>query len=323
MQTVLVTGGAGFIGSNLVEALLKRRTIGKVICVDNLDPFYEPAFKKQNVKPFLTNKKFRFYKTDIRNRPALEKIFKNEQPTFVVHLAAKTDTRRAVKEPEEYESVNITGTLNILELSKEYKVKKLIFISSSSVYGNSATPPFSESDVTDFPISPYGATKKAGEILAYTYFYNFGLPITCLRLFNVYGERNRPDLVIYKWVENILHNRSIEMSGVGKRCRDFTYIGDVVRAILLSLRKGKGYEIINIGNSRPVSLAVLLNHIEKSIGKKAVVMPRPSNRASVESTYADIRKAKKILGWEPEVGLEEGLSKFVTWLRKNRFKDIV
>ncbi|OHA80155.1 MAG: hypothetical protein A2747_00825 [Candidatus Yonathbacteria bacterium RIFCSPHIGHO2_01_FULL_44_41] len=323
MQTVLVTGGAGFIGSNLIESLLKHRSVGRIVCVDNLDPFYNPAFKKENIKPFLKNEKFKFYKTDIRNRAALAKIFENEKPTFVVHLAAKANTRLSVNEPDEYQAVNIVGTLNLLELSKDHKVKNFIFISSSSVYGNSAVAPFAESGFTDQPLAPYGASKKAGEVLAYTYFHNFKLPVTCLRLFNAYGERQRPDLVIYKWVENILKEQPIEMSGAGKRARDFTYVGDIVRAIELAMKHGKGYEILNIGNSKPVSLITLLALTEKALGKKAVVKTRPSHHASVESTSADIRKAKKVLGWEPEVSLEEGIVRFVKWLRDNRFKDLI
>ncbi len=323
MQTILVTGGAGFVGSNLIESLLAKRSVGRVVCVDNLDPFYDPAFKRSNIKPFLSNKKFKFYKTDIRDNEALKKIFAKEKPTHIVHLAARADTRRSVREPAEYQTVNIGGTLNLLELAKDYGVKKFVFMSSSSVYGNSAKTPFSEKSATDFPLAPYGASKKAGEVLAYTYFYNFGLPIVCIRLFNAYGERQRPDLVIYKWVENILKDKPIELSGDGKRRRDFTYVGDVVRAIELSLEKGDGYTILNIGNSKPVSLITLLKQVEKALGKKAQVIKRPSHHASVVSTYADIRSAKKVLGWQPEVSLEEGIARFAKWLRNNRFKNSV
>ena len=175
MKTVLVTGGAGFIGSNLVEMLLKRKAISRVVCVDNLDPFYNPAFKKENIKLFLKNEKFKFYKTDIRSRASLAKIFETEKPTFVVHLAAKANTRLSVNEPNEYYTVNIAGTLNLLELSKDHKVKNFVFISSSSVYGNSVVAPFAETGFTDQPLAPYGASKKAGEVLAYTYFHNFKL----------------------------------------------------------------------------------------------------------------------------------------------------
>lgn len=323
MQTILVTGGAGFIGSNLIESLLKRRAVGRVVCVDNLDPFYNPKFKKENIKVFLKDEKFKFYKADIRNFPALEKIFTKEKPTFVVHIAAKANARKSVITPKEYETVNVHGTLNLLELSKDQKVKKFIFISSSSVYGNSAKAPFKETSSTDFPLAPYGASKKAGEVLAYTYAHNFKLPVVCLRLFNAYGERQRPDLVIYKWIENILKGEPIEMSGQGKRSRDYTYVGDIVRAIELAIYSKGSYEIFNIGNSKPVSLKVLLGYVEKALGKKAIVKTRPSHHASVEKTYADISKAKKILGWEPEVLLPDGIVKFTQWLRDNRFKNTI
>lgn len=318
MKTILVTGGAGFIGSNLIETLLTRKVYGRVVCVDNLDPFYDPKFKEENTQPFLKNAKFKFYKTDIRDNATLAEIFEKEKPTFVVHLAAKADTRRSVKEPMEYETVNMQGTLNLLELAKDHQVKKFVFISSSSVYGNSAKAPFKETSITDFPLAPYGATKKAGEVLAYTYAHNFGLSIICLRLFNAFGERNRPDLVLYKWVDNIIHDRPIEMSGAGTRRRDFTYVGDVVRAIELALKAKGTYDIVNIGNAKPVSLATLLRFVEKALGKKAIVVSRPSNRASVEATHADIRKAKQVLGWEPKVPLEVGIARFARWLRDNR-----
>lgn len=322
MKTILVTGGAGFIGSNLIETLLKRKTVGRVVCVDNLDPFYDISFKKENIRPFLNNEKFVFYETDIRDRAALKTVFETEKPTHVVHLAAKANTRLSVNEPDEYESVNVLGTLNLLEFAKEHKIKNFVFISSSSVYGNSAVAPFSESGITDRPLAPYGASKKAGEVLAYTYYHNFKLPVICLRLFNAYGERQRPDLVLYKWVENILKDNPIEMSGEGKRARDFTYVGDVVRAIELAMNHGKGYEILNIGNSKPISLKALLALTEKTLGKKAIIKTRTSHHASVEKTSANIRKAKNVLGWEPKVSLEEGIKRFSVWLRENRFKDV-
>ena len=210
------------------------------------------------------------------------------------------------------------GTLHLLELSKDYGIKKFIFISSSSVYGNEARPPFKENESANLPLAPYGVTKVAGELLCYTYFHNFNLPVICLRIFNAYGEKNRPDLVIYKWIQNILNNESIEISGGGTRSRDYTYVGDIVRAILLALKKNTNYQVINIGNSKPISLKNLLSKVERATGKRAVVKTRPSAHASVESTCADITKAKKILGWEPKVSMEDGLLKFVSWFKKER-----
>jgi UDP-glucuronate 4-epimerase len=173
---------------------------------------------------------------------------------------------------------------------------------------------------TDFPISPYGATKKAGEVLAYTYNQNFNLPIVCLRIFNAYGERNRPDLVLYKWVENILGGKPIEMSGKGIRMRDFTYIGDLVRAIILSLDTDMGFEILNIGNADPIALKDLLIVVEKATGLTAEVIERPSSKGSVEMTHASVEKAKKLLGWQPEVSIEEGVTRLVAWFRNERIK---
>jgi UDP-glucuronate 4-epimerase len=319
MKSILVTGGAGFIGSHLCESLLKKPTVKKVVVVDNLDPTtYDPKFKKENLSLLTPSKKFKFYKTDIRDRKSLEKIFKKEKPEYVVHLAAKTDTRNSVHEPEAHEDVNVLGTINLLELSKDLKVKKFIFISSSSVYGNSAKPPFKETDMINKPLAPYGATKIAGEVLSHTYYFNHGLEVACLRLFNAYGPRLRPSLVLYKWVESILNGRPVEMSGTGVRKRDFTYVGDIVRSIELAMSKSKGFEIYNIGNSKPASLKELLRMVEKVTGKKATIKSRPSTKPSVEVTYANTNKAKRLLGWEPKVSMEKGVSNFVDWFRKNR-----
>jgi len=321
MNTILVTGGAGFIGSHLCEKLLKSKSTKRVVCVDNLDPTYDPKLKRDNLKILSKSKKFRFYKVDIRNKSKIAKIFTKEKPNYLIHLAARTDTRSSVNEPDLHESVNILGTLNLLELSKDYKIKSFVFISSSSVYGNSSKPPFKETDMHNLPLAPYGATKIAGEILAYTYTFNHGLPITCIRIFNAYGPRMRPQLVLHKWVDNILKDKPIEMSGTGVRKRDFTHVSDIVEAILLSLKRKDGYEIINIGNSKPNSLVDLLKMVEKAIGKKAVVVERPSSKSSVETTYANINKAKEVLGWEPKVSMEKGVSDFVSWFRKHRLKN--
>ncbi len=320
MKTILVTGGAGFIGSHLCERILKSSKIKKLICIDNLDSTYKVAYKRENLAILKKDKRFQFYKVDIRNEAALEKIFKKEKPEGIAHLASKTDTRRSVYEPFEHESVNVRGTINLLELSTKYKVKKFVFTSSSSVYGCVNKAPFSENDVTDFPLAPYGATKKAVEVLCYSHFYNHGLSIACLRLFNPYGPRMRPELVLYKWVENIIKGKEILISGTGKRKRDFTYVGDTADAIFRSLNKIKGYEIINVGNSSAVSLVELLKIIEKTLDQKAKVVSRASSKASVELTYADTKKAKKLLGWKSKVGIEEGVSKFVRWYRQERMK---
>lgn len=316
MKTVLVTGGAGFIGSNLIRELLAKEY--KVVCVDNFDDTYDPALKEQNIAPFLKNKNFVLERVDIRNEEALRGVFEKEKPTLVVHLAAKADTRGAVKIPRIYLSVNIDGTLNILELSREYGIENLVMASSSSVYGNTPRLPWKETETADRPLSPYGATKRTTELLAHTYHHNFGMNITCLRYFNAYGENNRPNMVPYIWTKALLSNNEIELSGEGARKRDYTYIGDVVNGTILAMEKPLGFEVLNIGNSSPVSLRELLSVFEKTLGVTAVVRSRPSHNASVEDTYADVEKAKRLLGWQPTVSIEEGIEKLIVWFRNNR-----
>lgn len=316
MNTILVTGGAGFIGSNLVEALLRRGD--RVVCVDNFSDNYNPKFKEANITPYANNPGFVLERADIRDLAAMQEIFRRHTPHAVVHLAAKADTRASIQAPQEYVDVNITGTLNVLECARTTDVHKFVFASSSSVYGNHATAPFAEDTSTDYAIAPYGATKKAGEVLAYTYHANFGLPVAVLRIFNAYGERNRPDLVLYKWVENILHGTPIEMSGKGVRMRDFTYVGDLVEAIIAAMDTQTGYEIFNIGNAHPIALADLLGVVERAVGTKATVLERPSNKGSVEMTHASVDKARRLLGWEPHTPIEEGVARLVAWFRNER-----
>lgn len=319
MKTALVTGAAGFIGSNLTAALLGEGY--RVVGADNFDDTYDTRFKEANIAPFRDNANFKPERVDIRDAGALRAVFEAEKPSYVVHLAAKADTRKAVDTPQIYASVNIDGTLNILEACRECPVENLVIASSSSVYGNSSRVPFTEDEPADRPLSPYGATKRATELLAYSYRHNFSMNITCLRYFNAHGENNRPNMVPYIWTEKLLRGEEIEISGDGSRKRDYTYIGDIVRATVLAMEKPLGFEVINIGNNTPASLNELLAALEKVIGTKAKVKSRPSHGASVEVTYADITKAKKLLGWEPKVSLEEGLTKLVAWFRANRLKE--
>lgn len=316
MKTVLVTGAAGFIGSTLTKALLEKEY--RVVGIDNFDDTYDLAFKEENIAPFLQNPNFKLERIDIRDLAALTAVFEVEKPSYVVHLAAKADTRKAVNDPRLYVSVNIDGTLNILELCREYPVENLVIASSSSVYGNSSQVPFTEDQSADRPLSPYGATKRSIELLAHAYHHNFNMNITCLRYFNAHGENNRPNMVPYIWAEKLLHGEEIEMSGSGSRKRDYTYIGDIVRGTILAMEKPLGFEVINLGNNTPVSLNEMLAIFEKVIGTKAKVKNRPGHPASVEETYANIDKAKQLLGWEPEVSLEEGITRLVAWYRANR-----
>ncbi len=318
METVLVTGGAGFIGSNLVHALLKKGY--RVVCVDNFDDTYDPLYKEEHIAPFINDQQFVLYRVDIRNAQALYEVFEKEKPILVAHLAAKADTRHAVENPHTYLSVNMDGTLNILELCRKFGVRMTVVASSGSVYGNNPHTPWKEDTQTDLPLSAYGVTKKATEMLAYTYNHNFGMNIVCLRYFNVYGENNRPSMVPYKWAKAFLAGEEIELSGEGTRKRDFTYVGDVVDATILALESNLSYEVINIADSKPCSLTDLFAVFEKVVGNTPPVRKRESNKASVNEMYADSTKAKKLLGWEPKVFLEEGIERLVAWYRANRLK---
>jgi UDP-glucuronate 4-epimerase len=305
MHTVLVTGAAGFIGSKLCEELLARGY--RVVGVDNFsDDLYDPKFKEEHIQTLVSNPNFSLHREDICNLSSMRELFSKEKPKYVAHLAAKANTRKAVSSPQIYIDVNITGTLNILELSKEFGVENVVIASSSSVYGNSQRVPWREDDSADRPLSPYGQTKRSDEILAYTYHHNFKQNVTCLRYFNAYGEHNRPDLVPYLWSQALLRGEEIEMSGDGSRKRDYTYIG--------------GFEIINLGDSQPVSLKELLSTLEEVSGIKAAVKSRPSHPSSVESTYADITKAKELLDWEPKTDIKSGMSKLFVWVRDCRSK---
>jgi UDP-glucuronate 4-epimerase len=319
MKNILITGGAGFIGSNLIASLIQKNF--RVICVDNFDHTYDPKLKEENIDSFIQNKNFILYRTDICDMEAMRQIFANEKPHHVIHLAAKADTRAAVEDPFPYISVNVLGSMNMLELSRDFGVASVVMASSGSVYGNNPNIPWKEDDNTDFPLSAYGASKKMMEMLSYGYFHNFGMNVICLRYFNVYGENVRPAMVPYKWAEAFLTGQEIELSGEGVRRRDFTYVGDVVRATEAALHLS-GYEVINIADSSPHSLLDLLEVFKKVTGANPPVRRRESHRASVNETYADNTKAKKILNWEPQVSLEEGIKKLVFWFRDCRLQDL-
>ncbi len=314
-KTVVVTGGAGFIGSNLGEALISSGY--RVLAIDNFDDTYETRFKEEHIKKLLSDKNFVFERADIRDREKMLALFQREKPESVIHLAAKADTRAAVEDPYPYVDNNINGSLSIFDAARKTEVAHIVNVSSSSVYGNMPTP-WSEAVITDEPISPYGASKRAVELFARSYVHNFKIPITSLRYFNVYGEHNRPGMVPYKWAKALLKGEEIEISGKGDRKRDYTYVGDTVRATMLALEKPNGYQTFNIGNNKPLSLRELLAVFEAVIGVKAKVRERESHNASVEETYADITLAGKVLGWKPEISIEEGVTRLVEWIRAER-----
>ena len=313
-RKVLVTGGAGFIGSHIVDALMSDARIERVVVIDNFDENYDLKLKEQNVRLHKKNPKYRLVRGDIRDFKKLYKIFKDEKFDAVMHLAAKCNARAAVEDPYPYIDTNIVGTFNLLECAKDFSIKKFVLASTSSVYGNGNKAPFKESMHTDRALTAYGASKKAIEQLAYTYHHNFGLSVVCLRIFNAYGERMRPDLVLPKWVRAIESGKEIELSGKGTRKRDYTYVGDVADAFMRALHAQIGYDVINIGSSKPFALMQLLKIVEQTLKKKAVVIEVPSHTGSVEMTHANTEKAQKVLGWAPRTVLTEGVSKYIAWL---------
>ncbi|MBN2459359.1 GDP-mannose 4,6-dehydratase [Candidatus Woesearchaeota archaeon] len=314
---ILVTGAAGFIGSHVAEALLKRGDA--VIGVDCINDYYDVKFKKENLGILNKYPCFVFYKADICDFKAMKKVFDKENPEKVVHLAARAGVRPSIDNPFIYEETNVKGTLNLLELAKEAKVKSFVSASSSSVYGNQKKIPFSEKDNVDHPISPYAATKKAGELLCHTYHHLYGMKITCLRFFTVYGPRGRPDMAPYMFVNNVSKGAPIKKFGDGKSRRDYTFITDITEGVLAAADRELEFEIINLGNNKPVSLNEFIAIVEKLVGKKAAANEMPMQPGDVDITYADISKAKKLLGYYPKTRFEEGMKQFVEWYKKNRF----
>jgi len=316
---VLVTGGAGFIGSHVCDALLKRGE--SVICVDNFNDYYNPNYKRDNIKDALQNPNYVLCEADICDYDKLKEIFEKHKPQKIIHLAARAGVRPSIQQPFLYEEVNIKGLLNMLELSKEHGILNFVFASSSSVYGNCKTVPFSESQNVDNPISPYAATKKAGELLCYTYHHLYKLNCSCLRFFTVYGPRGRPDMAPYKFTKLISLGKTIDMYGDGSSKRDYTFVLDIVSGILSALDKNYPYEIFNLGNSNTVSLSYFISVIEGLVGKKAVINRMPMQQGDVDITYANLTKAKDMLSYNPSTKIEEGMKKFYEWYFQNRMND--
>ena len=304
----LITGAAGFIGSHLCERLIAEGHTA--VGLDNFDPFYDRKIKESNIKTLIKSDKFKIVEGDIRDAGCVNSICKIGIDA-IIHLAAKAGVRPSIADPLGYADCNINGTMVLLEAAKKCGIKKFIFASSSSVYGNNKKVPFSETDNVDYPISPYAATKKAGELICHTYHYLYKIDITCLRFFTVYGPRQRPDLAIHKFVKLIEQDKPIPVFGDGSMMRDFTYIDDVIDGTVAAIEKCKGFEIYNIGESRPIRLDDLIKEIEKAIGKKAIIKYEAVPPGDVEKTYADVSKAGKVLGYDPKTEIAVGLKKFV------------
>jgi UDP-glucuronate 4-epimerase len=310
---ILVTGGAGFIGSHLCEALLRAER--HVVALDNFDDFYDPDVKRANVSGCGSSPRFSLVTGDIRDIETVDPLLRDGGIECIVHLAARAGVRPSIEQPLLYQDVNIRGTSVLLEAARRHGVRKFIFASSSSVYGDNSKVPFCESDNVDHPISPYAATKKAGELICHTYHHLFGMNITCLRFFTVYGPRQRPDLAIHKFARLIEAGRPIPVFGDGSMRRDHTYIDDIIDGVLRAMDRCAGYHIYNLGESRPVTLAHLIESIENALGKKAIINRLPPQPGDVQQTYADVSLARAELGYEPNTALETGLDRFVRWLR--------
>ena len=316
MKTILVTGGAGFIGSHLCERLLEEGH--SVICLDNFDSYYDPNLKIRNVEE-ISNKypgPFTMVTGDIRNRDHLTELFKKNRIDAVFHLAARAGVRPSIVDPLLYEDVNLRGTITLLEVCKEFGMKNFIFASSSSVYGENQRVPFSETDLDIQPISPYGATKRAGELLCYSYHHLYGIHTACLRIFTAYGPRQRPEMAIHKFTSLMDQGKEIPMYGDGSSKRDYTYIDDLIDGMMAVHHRHRGFEIYNLGESRTTSLKELIRMIEECLGKKAKILSMEPQPGDVSITYADITKAKRIIGYQPRVSMEEGIKRFVEWYKE-------
>ena len=311
---ILVTGGAGFIGNHLIKKLLNKGF--SVVCIDNFNNYYDSRIKEKNIKPFVNNPNFKLYREDIRNFEVLSKIFENERIDKIVHLAAMAGVRNSIKYPALYTEVNIPGTVNLLELVKKYKISNFVFASSSSVYGGNKKVPFSEDDPVNYPISPYAAAKKAGELICYTYHHLYHLNITCLRFFTVYGPAGRPDMAPYKFTRSVLAGDEILMFGDGSSQRSYTYIDDIVEGVYSAMNKELGYEIINLGGSELVSLKSFISLIENISGRKAKIKKVLEQPGDMPITYADISKAKQLLNYRPKIDIEKGMAIFISWFKK-------
>ncbi len=313
-MNVLVTGGAGFIGSHVCERLLK---LGHCVwALDDLNPFYDPLIKQRNLEEIRSlAKPFQFVHGDLVDRQALDRLFSDVRFDQVIHLAARAGVRPSLQEPALYQRVNVEGTVNLLEAARQNHVPKVTIASSSSVYGVNAKVPFSEDDPIFSAISPYAASKLACEALGHTYHHVYGLDVVMLRFFTVYGPRQRPDLAIHKFAQLISAGKPIPVFGDGSTARDYTYVEDTVDGILAVTQKQFGFQIFNLGESQTVTLTHLIEVLENAIGKKAIIDRQPPQPGDVPITFANIAKARSLLGYNPHIKIEQGVPRFIDWFR--------
>ena len=316
MKNVLITGAAGFIGARTAELLLQENN--NVIGIDNLNEYYDVRIKNHRLSKLKKNSSFKFYKSDIENKLELKSIFSENKIDTVINLAARAGVRYSLKNPFIYASTNYNGSLNLLDLMRVYNVKKYVMASTSSIYAGSSLP-YKESSPVNQPISPYAASKKAAELIAYTYSHQFDLDVTIVRYFTVYGPAGRPDMSILRFIKWIDEKKPIVLYGDGSQSRDFTYIDDIAYGTIAATKQQSKYEIINLGGGEnPISINTLISKIENLLNKKSVIDQRPFHSADVQTTWADITKAKKILNWSPKTDLDQGLKNTVNWYLKNK-----
>lgn len=313
MEKILVTGTAGFIGCKVSEMLIENGYF--VIGVDNLNEYYDKRIKLWRLDNLKKLNSFKFYQVDIEKINALEEIFRLYFPNAVINLAARAGVRYSLENPFIYNSTNAGGTLNLLELCRKYNVPKFVLASTSSLYAGQGIP-FKEDLPVNTPISPYAASKKAAEVMCYTYHYLWGIDVTILRYFTVYGPAGRPDMSIFRFIKWLMEETPLEVFGDGSQERDFSYIDDIARGTINAL-KPLGYEIINLGNNCPHKLSGAINLIEKYTGKKAKFEYKEFHKADIKATWADISKAKTLIDWQPQVSIEEGIKKTVKWTKDN------
>jgi UDP-glucuronate 4-epimerase len=312
--SILVTGAAGFVGSHLCDALLARGE--EVVGFDNFDPFYPRSIKERNLVGARSYEGFRLVEADIRDAEALDAL--PGHVDAVIHLAARAGVRPSIAEPELYAEVNLLGTVRLLKLARDRGIRAFVFASSSSVYGNNEKVPFSEDDPVDHPISPYAATKKGGELLCHSAAHLDGLSAICLRLFTVYGPRQRPDLAIHKFARLLREGRPVPMFGDGSTARDYTYVDDIVDGIVRSLdwarNRDGGWEVVNLGESRTVELSEMIRILGEEMGVEPQVERLPPQPGDVVRTYADVSRARRVLGYEPRTEFRDGVRRFLQWL---------
>jgi nucleoside-diphosphate-sugar epimerase len=312
MAKYLVTGCAGFIGARVCKELLEAGHA--VVGVDNLNESYNVALKRYRLIDLTLHQNFFYRRADITSTNEMKLLFKKSRFSGVINLAARAGVRDSLANPAEYFKTNVFGTQVLMDFCRAYNVPKFVLASTSSVYGNNF-PPFSELDQADRPLSPYAASKKAAEVLAHSYHHLYDLDVAVLRFFTVYGEASRPDMAIYKFIHDIYFGHPITVYGDGTQLRDFTYVGDIARGVVAALELN-GYEVLNLGGSRPVELKTVISLIEKYTGNKAEINYEPRHRADAEVTLATILKAERLLAWKPEIGIEEGIARSVSWYEK-------